>query len=102
MAESCNSFHPIGKWNTLQKLSERHPIAIAIQSHQKEALTHLIHNAPNKRNRPSEKMRFVHDDHIKSYELRISDFVERRNANARRSPIVVRDDIVFVAVPNIT
>ncbi len=76
MAESCNSFDPIGKWNALQKFSKRHAIAVPIQPHQKEALSHLVYNAPNKRNQPSEKMRFVHDDDIKSNKLRVSDFIE--------------------------
>ena len=102
MAESCNSFDPIGKWNALQKFSKRHAIAVPIQPHQKEALSHFVYNAPNKRNQPSEKMCFVHDDDIKFADLTVLHLVQRRNPNARSSPIVVCDDIVFVAVPNIT
>jgi hypothetical protein len=102
MAESRNSFDPIGKWNTLQKLSKGHPIAIAIQSHQEQALSHVVNNPPNKRNQAPEKMRFVHNDDVKPEDLTILKFIQCRNANARRSPIVVCDDIVFVAVPDIT
>ena len=101
MAKSRNSFDPIGKWNALQKFSKRHAIAVAVKSHQKEALSHLIHNAPNKRNQPSEKMRFIHDDHIKFADLTILHLVQCRNANAGCSPIIVCDDIVFVTVPDI-
>jgi len=98
MAEGCNPFHPIGKWNTLQKLSERHPIAIAIQSYQEQALSHVVNNPPNKRNQAPEKMRFVYDDHVKSKDLTILNFVQGRDPNARGSPIIVRNDVVFLSI----
>lgn len=101
MAKCRNPFYPIRKRDALQKFPKRHAIAVSVQSHQKEALLHVIHNPPNKGNKPSEKVRFVDDDNVEPNKLCILDFIQGPNLNARSSPIIVRDDVVFIAIPTI-
>jgi hypothetical protein len=100
-AQRRNTLHAVRKRDAFQQLAKRTTIEISVEPHKEKTLVVPFNHSLNERNQPGEKLGFVKNNHCESHEVFVAHVVQRLNALARHTVLVVCDNIVFDTIPTV-